>query len=139
MGGPYAAALAAFAVFADLRQVVQADALRERRARQQVADLERERGAMPVAARHQVAHLVVDADREARVDVRVVAQRAHADECQVEVVDRRALHRPVDAARHELRATQHALFNNNDNDNDNNTLYLVITIMIMIIKRFIKR
>lgn len=69
---------------------------------EEVGDLQGQGCPVAVLLLDQVAHLVVNADAEAPVDVELLEKPPHCDQHQVQVVDSRALHHPVHSARQKL-------------------------------------
>lgn len=69
---------------------------------EEIGDLKGQGGPVTVLWPDQVAHLIVDADGEASVNVKLVNQPAHGNQHQVEIIHCRALHNPIYPTRHEL-------------------------------------
>ena len=79
-----------------LRQVLHPQSVREICPNVQVADVESKCRTVNVLVGHNVPNLVVDADTVSRVDIVSLAQILHGQHENVEVVDSRGLHHPVD-------------------------------------------
>lgn len=69
---------------------------------EEVGDLQGQGCPVAILVLDQVPHLVVDADAEAPVDVKLLKQPLHGYQHEVQVVNSRALHHPVHSASHKL-------------------------------------
>lgn len=75
---------------------------------EEIGDLERQGRSIAVLAPDEVSDFVVDADAESTIDLEHLEKPSHADEHQVQVVNRGTLHDPIYSTRHELRKTSSA-------------------------------
>lgn len=69
---------------------------------EEVGDLQGQGCPVAILLLDQVAHLIVDADAEAPIDVELLKEPLHGNQHEVQIVDGRALHHPVHSAGQKL-------------------------------------